>query len=155
MKEKTHFYPRSPCGERPCPISCTGREIENFYPRSPCGERRCPFWIFTVALLNFYPRSPCGERRVNLSVLDRFTYFYPRSPCGERLFRFRFSARKSIFLSTLSLRRATNSGMKWQVPCTFLSTLSLRRATKIEDLFGGDDYYFYPRSPCGERLCMR
>ena len=36
----------------------------------------------------------------------------------------------------------------------FLSTLSLRRATW--DLMGGlsCNAYFYPRSPCGERLCF-
>ena len=35
-----HFYPRSPCGERPDEPS--GEEPEkDFYPRSPCGERPC------------------------------------------------------------------------------------------------------------------
>ena len=34
----------------------------------------------------------------------------------------------------------------------FLSTLSLRRATVIPSLMGSLPLYFYPRSPCGERL---
>ena len=34
----------------------------------------------------------------------------------------------------------------------FLSTLSLRRATRIERTRQNDPCYFYPRSPCGERL---
>ena len=34
----------------------------------------------------------------------------------------------------------------------FLSTLSLRRATSIKPIFGKIDTNFYPRSPCGERL---
>ena len=34
-------------------------------------------------------------------------YFYPRSPCGERLNREDFIICKMVFLSTLSLRRAT------------------------------------------------
>ncbi len=34
----------------------------------------------------------------------------------------------------------------------FLSTLSLRRATYGQGLQGLNLYYFYPRSPCGERL---
>ena len=34
----------------------------------------------------------------------------------------------------------------------FLSTLSLRRATRIPQDQLSDDGYFYPRSPCGERL---
>ncbi len=34
-----HFYPRSPCGERPAGVLYC-HLIPNFYPRSPCGERR-------------------------------------------------------------------------------------------------------------------
>ena len=34
----------------------------------------------------------------------------------------------------------------------FLSTLSLRRATRAEQLGNKVDHNFYPRSPCGERL---
>ena len=57
-----------------------------------------------------------------------------------------------IFLSTLSLRRAT-------IPCNiiltyillFLSTLSLRRATAGPGQRSGYQRNFYPRSPCGER----
>ena len=56
-------------------------------------------------------------------------YFYPRSPCGERLMGTAPSATELIFLSTLSLRRAT---------------VRLR-------LCGHGPNYFYPRSPCGER----
>ena len=57
----------------------------------------------------------------------------------------------SVFLSTLSLRRATLLLMAHPVGRKFLSTLSLRRATNI---FGGACQAwrdFYPRSPCGER----
>ena len=79
------------------------------------------------------------------------------------------------FLSTLSLRRATDrSWRKQSNHHKFLSTLSLRRATRIEPdqvpgytisihaLLAESDprfrfaplpaAYFYPRSPCGERL---
>ena len=80
-------------------------------------------------------------------------YFYPRSPCGERLGvaggtveRSCISihallaesdteiccdiARKLVFLSTLSLRRATDVAVRRAVlTSVFLSTLSLRRAT--------------------------
>ena len=37
----------------------------------------------------------------------------------------------------------------------FLSTLSLRRATSTQMLAKLSEQYFYPRSPCGERLCIR
>ena len=101
-------------------------------------------------------------------------YFYPRSPYGERLWVLRKVPILSIFLSTLSLRRATRSWRKRSnhhkisihalltesdprgtvsrnAETLFLSTLSLRRATRdiLHTLLGG--YYFYPRSPYGER----
>ena len=124
--------------------------------------------------------------------------FYPRSPCGERLLAVQLGCRSSLFLSTLSLRRATArralgfvdpdisihallaesdsaETVKTSNADTFLSTLSLRRATigplifsvqprkiSIHALLAESDCsprvgfcrprYFYPRSPCGERL---
>ena len=39
-------------------------------------------------------------------------------------------------------------------PCTFLSTLSLRRATSSPRARKSSESYFYPRSPCGERLVI-
>ena len=41
------------------------------------------------------------------------------------------------------------------VDALFLSTLSLRRATVAPVLAVGRARYFYPRSPCGERLAKR
>ena len=56
-------------------------------------------------------------------------HFYPRSPCGERLDRWLAGLKGTLFLSTLSLRRAT---------C-------------IIDIINNIIDNFYPRSPCGER----
>ena len=78
----------------------------------------------------FYPRSPCGERRNSPVVVPRTGHFYPRSPCGERqgkpaqctateisihallaesdLIIMLYETSSLIFLSTLSLRRATH-----------------------------------------------
>ena len=80
-----HFYPRSPCGERPVP---SGGHISktNFYPRSPCGERHHRFRRWPIPRNNFYPRSPCGERPSTQQEKNN----------GHE------------FLSTLSLRRATH-----------------------------------------------
>ena len=56
-------------------------------------------------------------------------YFYPRSPCGERQYITTITICIALFLSTLSLRRATPR-TAGSIMCTrFLSTLSLRRAT--------------------------
>ena len=80
-----------------------------------------------------------------------------------------------VFLSTLSLRRATNLAKPGKLaslyfyprsPCgerlpiytrqstatEFLSTLSLRRATCYSLRHSASRGHFYPRSPCGERL---
>ena len=57
-----------------------------------------------------------------------------------------------IFLSTLSLRRATGLRLRGLRPQNgFLSTLSLRRATLPQWCCGQTGWHFYPRSPCGER----
>ena len=104
----------------------------------------------------------------------KFYYFYPRSPCGERRGPFGRSVLMVLFLSTLSLRRATPSyspvrcctpNFYPRSPCgerrltvpfpasrsRFLSTLSLRRATCTPWHPQSWAGYFYPRSPCGER----
>ena len=87
--------------------------------------------ILFQKFLNFYPRSPCGERHCIIDIINNVVnHFYPRSPCGERPIRKRQIIPIIEFLSTLSLRRATNS-----------SNTNLRRHRD-----------FYPRSPCGERL---
>ena len=146
-------------------------------------------------------------------------YFYPRSPCGERPVSECCGIFLALFLSTLSLRRATSMRSKlgntisisihallaesdvtviggtyankisihallaesdfaricspadgcisihallaesdggilfWiTFICPFLSTLSLRRATSLLNNCYHNGLYFYPRSPCGERL---
>ena len=78
-------------------------------------------------------------------------YFYLRSPCGERPQDAAPVCPGLKFLSTLSLRRATDTIRKTQRPYVFLSTLSLRRATGACIVAGPVLYYFYLRSPCGER----
>ena len=58
----------------------------------------------------------------------------------------------ALFLSTLSLRRATSSQRLSALQLfQFLSTLSLRRATHVRNTLQYCGNYFYPRSPCGER----
>ena len=169
-----YFYPRSPCGERRPSITGCFFDAMHFYPRSPCGER--PETAKTSnADTNFYPRSPCGERLKGVAGQDLYyvisihallaesdpalltprmdrRYFYPRSPCGERQPQNEIIAFDNGFLSTLSLRRATNPTNQTNLPNKFLSTLSLRRATLKIRLHYFLITNFYPRSPCGERL---
>ncbi len=102
-----HFYPRSPCGERPYghafhvpffQISIHALLAESDlialfdFPIVPAisihallAESDNFRRAVKCAIADFYPRSPCGER---LSTSERLFipshYFYPRSPCGER-----------------------------------------------------------------------
>ena len=194
-----YFYPRSPCGERRLNHEKCALNIY-FYPRSPCGERPgiailriCTDPISIHALLAESDAAPYMYDYINAisihALLAESDYnsgwhacchrdFYPRSPCGERPSR--RSARKvrAVFLSTLSLRRATTIQILTRPqPVRFLSTLSLRRATSgfrynrrfcaisIHALLAESDRgghiskasskHFYPRSPCGERPSRR
>ena len=80
----------------------------------------------------FYPRSPCGERRskkfkscCNLEI--SIHALLAESDCAGPY----TPVPISIFLSTLSLRRATAGSYKILPRPVFLSTLSLRRATAL------------------------
>ena len=102
-------------------------------------------------------------------------HFYPRSPCGERPSH-KSRSFLSISISIHALLAESDKTIKQQkiimrisihallaesdatvlyvitVPSKFLSTLSLRRATLDNIEISQANCYFYPRSPCGERL---
>ena len=124
-----NFYPRSPCGERP-EIFLDLTYHQNFYPRSPCGERpwargsRVTYVEISIhallaesdhtkrhiTALPFQFLSTLSLRRATWKKsLPMFStrHFYPRSPCGERRHFISAVVSYNIFLSTLSLRRAT------------------------------------------------
>ena len=149
-----NFYPRSPCGERP--VKCTLEQKSlNFYPRSPCGERQHLLRTHISPFINFYPRSPCGERPVRQCRYQFANHdFYPRSPCGERHDCVRYCIRApEISIHALLAESDSKPRRLKSRRCVFLSTLSLRRATRRSSKTARHSRYFYPRSPCGERLC--
>ena len=78
--------------------------------------------------------------------------FYPRPPGGGRQGEQGVQGVQREFLSTPSLRRATDLEPSSTRKLTFLSTLSLRRATIVLAVLLMYNSYFYPRSPYGERL---
>ena len=79
--------------------------------------------------------------------------FYPRSPCGERQARAGInSSRTRISIHALLAESDRRKERPFPERKGFLSTLSLRRATSPEKVFPFSGTYFYPRSPCGERL---
>ena len=83
---RVHFYPRSPCGERPP-------------NRNLCQRNRT--FLSTLSLRR--------ATRNTVRVMLRHKHFYPRSPCGERQRSMGMEIKRKLFLSTLSLRRATLS----------------------------------------------
>ena len=101
---------------------------------------------------NFYPRSPCGERHQRLKAqMSKFLFLSTLSLRRATEPAPTGNDKHNIFLSTLSLRRATILTITIYTVWKFLSTLSLRRATRGKVTGGYDRSDFYPRSPCGER----
>ena len=80
---------------------------------------------------DFYPRSPCGERRVTVLGIQH---------------------RVGISIHALLAESDGGSGVGSWPRGIFLSTLSLRRATAPNHNPCSRSRNFYPRSPCGERL---
>ena len=134
-------------------MEATKVENQYFYPRSPCGERR-EYWIGGYGTAyNFYPRSPCGERRFHYDNYNLHCVISIHALLAESdLMTPSMGAIRILFLSTLSLRRATtwargsrvtyvisihallaesdaDRDADWVRVYVFLSTLSLRRAT--------------------------
>ena len=171
---RLYFYPRSPCGER-LATSAAVASPKNFYPRSPCGERLASsyghFRDLQISIHALLAESdhPCGRLypvQLHISIHALLAESDLRIPSTKSTL--------PVFLSTLSLRRATSCRrceyLHWWIsihallaesdirreislmrPYAFLSTLSLRRATKLVQLSPLQYGYFYPRSPCGER----
>ena len=126
------FYPRSPCGERRDNLRTRAAgvaiSIHALLAESDALIQNLP----TIIVISIHALLAESDFKV-LGAVSTAENFYPRSPCGERLL-------------TVTISRA---------PRLFLSTLSLRRATAVNDdvIKPRDD--FYPRSPCGERPAAR
>ena len=93
--------------------------------------------------------------RPRYSFAPRFVDFYPRSPCGERLALARqLHGTLRISIHALLAESDSQNAHLSQTLYLFLSTLSLRRATPLLMSSCVSTRYFYPRSPCGERPQM-
>ena len=129
-KRHNNFYPRSPCGER-LGAGCTKQTARSFLSTLSLRRATAPFPSMVVIFGDFYPRSPCGERppcpRCSRGTLPISIHaLLAESDLHTCCICVAFD----VFLSTLSLRRATQKTTKSasSLP-SFLSTLSLRRAT--------------------------
>ena len=145
------FYPRSPCGERQ--LGSYSSVTHDIFLSTLSLRRATPLFFLPppfpdisihALLAESDPCQPGAAGRHGgisihallaesdpgniVSVTDARD-FYPRSPCGERQLAARDDSIMFVFLSTLSLRRATTPVMGLPHLPQFLSTLSLRRAT--------------------------
>ena len=105
LRARSHFNPRSPCGERPA--------FEFELPLQYLFQSTLPMRGATQRPqdhghdFDFNPRSPCGERlSQGVSVITKVD-FNPRSPCGERLKVSEYDLARDEFQSTLPMRGAT------------------------------------------------
>ena len=68
VTSSTHFYPRSPCGERPTKFN-SFHENPRISIHALLAESDLLQNFLLVQGHNFYPRSPCGERQEILKQL--------------------------------------------------------------------------------------
>ena len=101
---------------------------------------------------NFYPRSPYGERplRPKTIVLALDISIHALLAESDAL-PVTAAEIDSVFLSTLSLRRATHYGWSWYDDFTISIHALLAESDSRTVQIRCSVPYFYPRSPCGER----
>ena len=125
--------------------------VRHFYPRSPCGERpaksrrtlRCVPFLSTLSLRRA-TRLPTALRTPHQRFLSTLS-LRRATPITFR------HCTTYLFLSTLSLRRATG-----QATNTHQGQQISIHALLAESDWSGNQHpsgttNFYPRSPCGER----
>ena len=105
-----------------------------------------------IGTLHFYPRSPCGERRKCEYRPTKFYYFYPRSPCGER---------PELLAACRAIASISIHALLAESDSVSVSASGSTKPISIHALLAESDwrfyafslftFYFYPRSPCGER----
>ena len=91
------------------PDNLSEYDIMHFYPRSPCGERHCDHTIYRKRTSISIHALLAESDRHRGQADPAGQHFYPRSPCGERQNLVEELLYAAVFLSTLSLRRATAS----------------------------------------------
>ena len=126
------FYPRSPCGERRGVsarlLALSWISIHALLAESDtiinCNSNFTQKFLSTLSLRRATARRASRQQPEGISIHALLAEsdpplasggridcgnFYPRSPCGERLTIMLYDASALIFLSTLSLRRATST----------------------------------------------
>ena len=149
-----HFYPRSPCGERRFGLFCLCfRAVISIHALLAESDRR------EIVRLRDYAKflstlSLRRATRIAMSTDAKRADFYPRSPCGERQRDRGVFETYTRFLSTLSLRRATTESAKTDDALLISIHALLAESDVMPPTKSPTKAYFYPRSPCGERLMV-
>ena len=124
-----NFYPRSPCGERRLCDYCERTGIA-FLSTLSLRRATCYSLRYSASRWHFYPRSPCGERPTDGLFIYVPKHFYPRSPCGERRQAKGLTAPANVISIHALLAESDQLYIdRTAETIVFLSTLSLRRAT--------------------------
>ena len=122
-----------------------------FYPRSPCGERLFPGKkSFEQVKISIHALLAESDAKKNIGKREQSISIHALLAESD-LLTLSMGVILILFLSTLSLRRATQWRRSVKLFQQFLSTLSLRRATLEPPIKTHRQENFYPRSPCGER----
>ena len=148
----SHFYPRSPCGERPWQrgsrVTYVEISIHALLAESDTGlgvglylvteisihallaESDVLVWCSCGGACDFYPRSPCGERPKNTSIAGRIISISIHALLAESdlLLMAHPVGRKNFYPRSPCGERQQLRQKDIQI-AEFLSTLSLRRAT--------------------------
>ena len=147
-----NFYPRSPCGERRKPNKLAGLKLVFLSTLSLRRATSCGPYLSSLTR-NFYPRSPCGERHnINSSVntADKIS-IHALLAESDVWADTSYNLLDIISIHALLAESDGQGILIWVDKTQFLSTLSLRRATNMEMRVICTSINFYPRSPCGER----
>ena len=155
QKCRDHFYPRSPCGERRQHSEPDSSRVGFL---STLSLRRATLWAhqrYFPADISIHALLAESDLRVldgskssieisiHALLAESDQQPRPTRPC------------KKLFLSTLSLRRATAFDVL-AVSALLISIHALLAESDVAPLLAtGGPRYFYPRSPCGERLLGR
>ena len=172
----TYFNPRSPCGERPAtrvspnpslsfqstlPLRGTtallSRRIllHNISIHAPlAGNDKVRKYTYAMDAISIHAPL-AGNDLAYRGDTRRSANFNPRSPCGERLLASQWRAHSLLFQSTLPLRGTTETSKLTAQNLIFQSTLPLRGTTYMFGYRACQNFYFNPRSPCGERPVQR
>ena len=175
---EVYFYPRSPCGERPCILTiliCTVLFLSTLSLRRATHNVQIKFLLVPISIHALLAES--DEPLHKYHIIDRAFLstlslrratailtarqwttpadFYPRSPCGERP-KSRLNVAEMVLISIHALLAESDGAGHCHVKLILISIHALLAESDVmlAESFS-DNRHFYPRSPCGERRTAR